>query len=93
MENDSGQTPSAEHTNELSASLESMYSVRVSAKGLDSGTDLPQLKGQTRVEENLYPAGAAQDIKDKNGERKSARYHTSFSSSDQHYHLRWKCEF
>lgn len=77
----------------LSAGLELIYSILVSTKGLDSGPDLPRLERKARVEENLYPVGEAKNIKDKNGERESARYQASFSSSDQNYHLRWKCEF
>lgn len=81
----------------LSASLEWLYSILVWTKGFVFGPDLPWLKGKTSMEENRYLSVEAQDIKDKNGERarerETARYQTCFSSSDQNYHLRWKCEF
>lgn len=76
----------------LSAGLELIYSILASPKGW-TGPDLPRLERKARMEENLYPVREAKNIKDKSGERESARYQASFSSSDQNYHLRWKCEF
>lgn len=53
---------------ELSASLEWLYSILVWTKGLVFSPDLPRLKGKTSMEENRYLRGEAQDIKEKNGE-------------------------